>query len=49
MILESVGVIALLLGFKYFDSVFEVKAQNDASDAISKHPKSEYVVMREAW
>lgn len=29
--------------------MLEVKAQNDASEAIAKHPKSEYVVMREGW
>lgn len=37
----------MIISFKYYESVLETKARNEANDQISKHPKADYVVMRE--
>jgi len=46
-ILEPLGLITLILAFKFYESVLDSKSKNEACESISKHPKADYVVMRE--
>ena len=37
----------MLISLKYYESLLETNAKNQAADSISKHPKAEYIVIRE--
>ena len=43
----QIGLVLLIISFRYYESVLETNAKNQAIESISKHPKADYVVMRE--
>lgn len=43
----QIGLVLLIISFRYYESVLETNAKNQAVESISKHPKADYVVMRE--
>jgi Cu+-exporting ATPase len=47
VIFECVGICGLLFTFKYYSTYLDTRSKNKAQESISKHPKSEYVVIRE--